>query len=161
MTDASPAVDGAAPGVASATGATDPSPATPEPVDAGTERESEIRQLRAEAKRHRLEKRAAESERDQLRGRVDQQDKREVERLASDRLQNASDIWLTTDITALRNEDGELDSEKISERLDAVLEQRPHWRKAGPAPNFSSGVRKPIPQPKTLGQAFKDSLLGR
>ena len=44
----------------------------------------------------------------------------------------------------------------------AVLADRPHWRKtSAPPPNFSSGVRKSIPQSKTLGQAFKDSLLGR
>ena len=140
MTETSSALDGSAPPVTDATTATETSPATAEHADAGTDRESEIRQLRAEAKRHRLAKNAAEAERDTLRGRVDQQDKREVERLAGDRLQNANDIWLTTDIAALRDEEGALDADKISERLDAVLEQRPHWRKTNGPPRTSQAA---------------------
>ena len=84
--------DGSAPDVTSAPTATEPSPATGDPAGAGAEREppswEEVRQLRAEAKRHRLTKVAAEQERDQLRTRVDAQDRREVERIAADKLAN-------------------------------------------------------------------------
>jgi hypothetical protein len=155
--------DGSAPDVTTAPSATEPSPATGEPAGAGSEREppswEEVRQLRAEAKRHRLTKNAAEQERDQLRGRVDAQDRREVERIAGDRLASPGDLWLTTQLADLRDEDGELDSDKIGERVESVLSDRPHWRKtSGPPPNFSSGVRQPLKQPKTIGEAFKNAL---
>ena len=52
----------------------------------------EVRGLREEAKRHRFAGRAAESERDQLRARVDAQDRREVERIAGGQMQNAGDL---------------------------------------------------------------------
>ncbi len=80
--------------------------------------------------------------------------------MVGDKLQNASDIWLTTDLATLRDGEGQLDTEKIGEHVDRVLDDKPHWRKAARA-DFSSGVRRPIPQPKTIGQAFKDSLIGR
>ena len=98
-----------------------------------------------------------------LRGtRVDAQDRREVERIAADKLANPSDLWLTTQLADLRDEDGELDSEKIGERVDQLVTDRPHWRKSnGPPPNFSSGVRQPIRRERTLGDAFKNALTGR
>ena len=166
MTDASPALDGSPPPVADASSTSESSPATGEPAGAGSEREppswDEVRQLRAEAKRHRLTKNAAEQERDQLRTRVDAQDRREVERIAADKLANPSDLWLTTQLADLRDEDGELDSEKIGERVDQLVTDRPHWRKSnGPPPNFSSGVRQPLRRERTLGDAFKNALTGR
>jgi len=166
MTESAPQLDGSAPDVASAPTASESSPATSEPAGAAAEREppslDELRQLRAEAKRHRLAKNAAEQERDQLRTRVDAQDKREVERLAADKLANPSDLWLTTQLADLRDEDGELDSEKIGERLDQLVTEKPHWKRVDrPAPNFSSGVRKPIRRERTIGEAFKSALTGR
>lgn len=163
MTDASPALDGSAPDVIGAPPATDHAPPPSDSADAGSEREpssweTEIKSLRAEAKRHRLAQRAAESERDQLRQRVDQNDRREVERLVGDRMQNAADIWLTASIGDLRDEEGTIDAERVAERVDQLLEQRPHWKRTAPA-DFSSGVRRPIQKPSSIGQAFKNSLL--
>lgn len=161
VTDASPAVDASAPDATSAPSASETTPAPVESVDAGTEREppnweAEARRARAEAKRYRQERNTVQQERDTLRGRIDGVDRREVERIASDRLQDASDIWLTTDIAALRDEEGALDVDKVSEHLDAVLEQRSHWRKTtGPPPNFSSGVRQPIKRERTIGEALR------
>ncbi len=167
MTEDAPEPPGGAPDVTSTQPAAEPSPQGHDGAGGsapGAERDppswDEVRQLRAEAKRHRLTKVVAEQERDQLRGRVDAQDRREVERIAGDQLANPSDLWLTTQLSDLRDEDGELDSEKIGERVEQVLAERPHWRATAP-PDFSSGVRRPVQQPKTLGQAFKDSLLGR
>ena len=166
MTESAPQLDGSAPAVTAAPTATEPAPATPESRDGGSEREppswDEVSKLRAEAKRHRLAARAASEERDHLRGRLDAQDKREVERIAGDKLASASDLWLAVKLDELRDEDGELDSEKIGERVDQLVTEKPHWRKVeGPPANFSSGVRRPISQPKTLGSAFKSALHGR
>ena len=149
-----------APDAIGAPPATDPAPSGSDGAGSGADDrippswENEVRQLRAEAKRRRIEQRAVEQERDHLRGRVDSQDRAQVERLVGDRLQNPSDLWLMTQLAELRDEEGALDQERIGERVDQVLEQRPHWR-VGPKPNFQSGVRPPIPQPKTLGEAFK------
>lgn len=158
--------DPSAPDVTSAPSGADISIAPSEPAGASTEREppswEEVRQLRAEAKRHRLAKNASEAERDQLRGRVDAQDRREVERVAAEQLANPSDLWLTVQLAELRDEDGELDSDKISARLDQLTAEKPHWRKTtGPPPNFSSGVRSPIKKPATIGEAFKNALHSR
>jgi hypothetical protein len=135
-----------------------------DPVGGGTEREpaswEEVSRLRAEAKRHRLAKVAAESERDQLRSRVDAQDRAAVERIAGDSLANASDIWLTTQIGDLRDEEGEIDAEKVTERVTQLLDERPHWKKTG-AIDFGGGVRQPVKRPATLGEAFKRSITGR
>ena len=166
MTDSASDAATSAPDVTGASTATEPHDrglSGSDSSDAGSEREppswEEVRQLRAEAKRHRLTKNAAEQERDALRGRVDAQDRREVERVAGDRLQNPADLWLTTQLADLRDEDGELDADKISQRVDGVLADRPHWRKTtGPPPNFSSGVRQPIQKPKSIGEAFKNAL---
>ena len=160
MTDASQ--EGSAPDVTSASGAADPSPATQSGVRDGTERdyESEIHSLRSEAKLHRVARRAAEQERDQLRDRVDAHDRADVERRISDRLQTPSDLWLTVKLGDLRDESGELDADKLSERVDAVLADRPHWGVG--RPDFSSGARRSIPPPpRSLGDAFKASLFGR
>lgn len=164
MTDASPALDGDAPDVTSAPSASDTSPATPEPAEARTERdwETEVKSLRAEAKKYRLSARSAEAERDTLRGRVDAADRREVERIAGESMQNASDLWLTTNISDLRDEEGEIDRERVSERVEQLLSERSHWRKTSSVPtNFSSGVRQPIRRNASLGEAFKRSIGGR
>jgi hypothetical protein len=167
MTDSAPALDGSASDVTIAPTATETSASSHEPVGDVSERDAasydaEVKSLRAEAKRHRLAQRAAESERDTLRTRVDAQDRREVERIAGDHMQNAADIWLTTQIGDLRDEEGEIDREKINERVEQLLSDRPHWRKPnGPAPGFSSGVRQPLKPARTIGQAFKNSLGGR
>jgi hypothetical protein len=121
--------------------------------------ETEIRGLRAEAKRNRIAAHAAAEERDSLRSRIDGYDRREVERQIADRVQSPSDFWLTTDIASLRDEEGQIDQERVSERIDQVLGERPHWRRMPPA-DFSSGVRRPIKPAKSLGEAFKQSLLG-
>ncbi len=160
-TDGAPQLDTSAADVASASSATDSAPATGE----GSERdpsswESEIKQLRAEAKRHRLAQRAAESERDQLRTRVDQHDREHVERIVGDRLQNPSDLWLTTDLSSLRDEEGAIDADKLSEHVEQLTADKPHWRKSTPA-DFSSGARQPIKRPASIGEAFKRSLHAR
>lgn len=78
------------------------------------------------------------------------------------KLASPSDLWLTVNLADLRDGDGELDSEKIGERLDQLTAERPHWRKTnGPPPNFSSGVRAPLKRERTIGEAFKNALTGR
>jgi hypothetical protein len=127
---------------------------------AGRDYETEIRGLRAEAKRNRIAAHTAAQERDSLRSRIDSYDRREVERQIADRVQSPSDFWLTVQLQDLRDEEGQIDAERVAERVDQVLGERPHWRRTE-RPDFSSGARRPIVQPKSLGEAFKQSILGR
>ena len=92
---------------------------------------------------------------------VDPQDRREVERDRADRLQNASDFWLTTQLADLRDEDGELDSEKIGERVDQPCPRGRTGADRRARRRTSLGRRKPIQKPKTIGEAFKNALHGR
>ena len=141
--------------------ATDPAPVSSDVADEGPPPSwDEYRSLRKEAKNHRLALRNAQQERDQLRSGVDARDRREVERMIGDRMQNTADIWLTTDLSAVRDDEGGVDADKVSAVVEQLLVDKPHWRAQG-RPDFSSGVRKPIPQPKTIGQAFKQALGGR
>jgi hypothetical protein len=140
------------------------SDATHEPADVEhSPTMDEVRGLREEAKRHRLARRAAEQERDTLRGRVDAHDKTDVERQLADRFAAPGDIWHVVQLSDLRDPDtGELDDERIGEHATHVLEQHPHWAKSSGMPSgFSSGVRQPIKRSATIGEAFKRSLHGR
>lgn len=162
MTDRASGLDGSTPDAAGTPVSSETSPATGEPAGAGSEHGDEIRSLRAEAARRRQAQRAAETERDTLRGRVDRQDRREIERLVGDRLQNAEDFWLTVKLDDLRDDDGDVDVDRVGERVQQLLSEKPHWAKSqAPPPNFSSGVRQPLKRQSSLGDAFKNALTGR
>ena len=120
----------------------------------------EIKRLREEAGKRRHQVRELQSENAQLRERVEASDRAEVERLVGDRLVDASDIWSAgIEISGLRDDDGVLDREKVDEAVSALVERKPHY---GPAPtNFNGGVRRPLAQPTSFGQALKSRLTGR
>ncbi len=139
-----------------------PAQSVPEPADGSEPRQptlEEVQGLRAEARQHRMRARNAESERDQLRSRLETRERGDVERMVADRLENPGDLWLTTSVSDLKGDEGEIDHEKLDERLDQLLEQRPHWRKSE-RPQFHSGARRPVQRPKTLGEALKRSIGG-
>ncbi|MEU1956140.1 hypothetical protein [Nocardia rhamnosiphila] len=84
-----------------------------------------------EAKKWRLKLRDTEAERDGLRERVATYERTEVERLVADRLADPADLWVAgTELDALRGKDGAIDPAKVKESVDALLEQRPHWKRA-------------------------------
>lgn len=110
-----------------------PEPAQPKPDDDHASRE---------AGRYRKRLRAVEQERDRLRERIDEFERREVEALARD-LGAAipSDLWTLIALDDLRNGDGVLDSEEARSKVNAILAERPTWRR--PAPDLGAGARSP------------------
>jgi hypothetical protein len=101
---------------------------TPENGDETTgERDESGRYLSREAASYRRRLRETESERDQLRERLDRLQTAEVERIASDAgLQVANDIWtFGASLDTLRGEDGAIDSEAVSGLVGEIVKDRP------------------------------------
>ena len=136
-----------------------PDPYTqPEPDPA--EQSDDVGALRSEAKQRRLALRSTEAERDAFKARVDEYDRREVERLATERLADPADLWLSTSLDAMRAEDGTIDMEKADAELQRVLAEKPHWRKPERSmPNMHQGARESVErQAPSFGQAVKRAL---
>jgi hypothetical protein len=137
-------------------------PADPEPAneqDDATEAVSDdVAALRREAAGYRRQLRAAEAERDRLREHLDVRDRADVERLAGQTMASASDLWVAgVELAALRDEEGTLSPPLVEEAVERVLADRPHWRKAAPAPSFDGGARvtPESASPFPFGEALK------
>ncbi len=115
---------------------------------------SDVAGLRREAAGYRRRLREAERERDGLRERVDDHDRREVERLAGEHLAEPADLWLASSLDVMRTDDGALDREKVGAELARVTSEKPHWSKAN-RPNFHQGARALPVEPPSFGQALK------
>ena len=130
----------------------EPNPPAPSPtVDPTEPRDGDppdLAAIRREAARYRRQLRDAETERDQLRGRVDQAERADVERLAAAAgMATPSDVWLIVrDVAELRR-DGALDHDLAGERVKTILEERPTWKRPPPA-NGGGGSRLAGPAPK-------------
>lgn len=117
--------------------------------------EDYVKDLRAEAAGYRRELREAQTERDQLRERLERQDREAVERLAGERLQSSSDFWLAVSLDDLRADDGTVDQEKVTAALEQVATDRPHWRKPAYT-DFDGGVRgRAVSPAPSFGEALK------
>ncbi|ODU14003.1 MAG: hypothetical protein ABS80_21260 [Pseudonocardia sp. SCN 72-51] len=82
----------------------------------------------AQAAKYRVRLRETEAERDALSERLNTLQCREVERLAAEHLADGADLWLSgTELTALLDEDGNVDPERVSETATALVQSRPHW----------------------------------
>ncbi len=116
-----------------------------------------------EAAMRRRQLREVEAERDALRSRLDDRDRQEVQRLATDRLADPDDLWLSTSLDAMRADDGTIDTDKAAAELERVLSEKPHWaRKATPsAASFHAGPRGGVsPEPPSFGATVKRALRG-
>jgi hypothetical protein len=111
-----------------------------------------------EAGRNRIRAREAEAERDSAREelatahvRIERMQRAEIERLASDHLAMASDLFSLSgnDVADYLNEDGDVDAEKVAADVAAILAERPGLKKglpvAGYDPTQGYGGR---PEPK-------------
>jgi hypothetical protein len=99
---------------------------------------------RKEAAAYRRRLRDTETERDALRGRLETMQRAEVERLAAEKLATPSDLWLAgTNLADLLDDDGNLDAGKVTETLNRIVAERPHWSR--PAPDFDGGLRQSAP----------------
>ena len=119
----------------------DPAPAPPEPDSGAHEaQDDDLAAVRREAAQRRRQLREVEQERDQLRARVDDHDRREVERIAGRTLADASDLWVGVELGELRDDDGALDTEKVSAAVDDLVKRKPHYRRpAEPQPDYGAG----------------------
>lgn len=115
--------------------------------------------LRREAAQRRRQLREVEAERDTLRARLDDHDRRDVERLAADVLADPRDVWISSSLDQMRAGDGTLDRERVTAELKRVADEKPHWRKPSPPmPDFHAGARRPAPEPPSFGAAAKQSI---
>lgn len=126
---------------------------------AGDAPDPRVRAANAEAAGRRRQLREVEQERDQLRETVNGMHRAEVERLAADRLHDPSDLWASTDLDALRGEDGNVDAGTVQQAMAELIARKPYLAKPIEFPPFDGGVSQnaiPAPGP-SIGQAMKDA----
>lgn len=100
---------------------------TPEPDENPSgQGEGQPESPNAEAARYRTKLREVEAEREGLAERLTSYQRREVERLAAERLTRPSDVWLDgAEAAALLDENGDVDPEAVRAAVLAVLDGRP------------------------------------
>jgi len=133
----------------------------PDPVD----QTDDISALRHEAASRRRALRATESERDALKARLDERDKRDVEQMVATRLADPSDFWLSSSLDDMRAEDGTIDKDKAQGELEKLLAAKPHYRKPDPTapPDLQQGATRGAPEPPkppSFGETLKRGLRG-
>ena len=108
----------------------------------------DIAALRKEAASHRTKARAAEAERDKLAGLVTSMQRNEVERLAEQKMASAEDLWSRVELAELLDADGAIDYARVTETVDRILTERPHWaRPARPSGSADQGARSTSSKP--------------
>ena len=66
----------------------------------------------------------------ETRAKLERMQKAEVERHATGKLAQTSDVWLDgLTVDAVCDEDGDIDPAKVDEAIDALLAAHPHWAK--------------------------------
>ena len=71
----------------------------------------------------------------QTRERLERMQRREIERLAADKLSDPQDVWLAgVAVGDVCNADGDVDPELVDKTIGTLLEQHPHWAATQPAP---------------------------
>jgi hypothetical protein len=133
-------------------------PGAPEtqPEAPPSEGDDELARTGREAASRRVALREVEAERDQLRSEVEGFQRAEAERLASQRLRDGSDLWTAGVELGDLLEDGAVSDERIAAACSRLLEEKPHF--ARPPVDFGAGVRRPLEQPPSFGQALKRSI---
>lgn len=128
---------------------------------------SDVGALHQEAAKRRRQVRALEStvaERDEtiatLQARVDAGDRAAVEKAVGDRLADPADLWLGHSLEDFRGEDGEVDAERVTAAVDALLESKPHWGQRA-VPDLHVGVRPLVPGKPSFGEHLKQGIGGR
>lgn len=113
----------------------------------------------AEAARYRTRLRATEGERDTLSQRVERMQRREVERLAGERLAQPGDLFAVggTALADLLTDDGDVDAERVTEAVQALLDARPGLHRDAKAtwPDMGAGQRETGSPGKTWGSVLR------
>lgn len=116
--------------------AADPSSDTPETGEGATDDES----ANSREARYRIRARDAEAARDGLQATVTNLRARVAELQVGDRLMETADLWRHVDVDDLLSEDGDIDSDKVTDAVDRIAEQRPHLiKRRPPKPDYTMG----------------------
>ena len=129
----------------------DEQPATPPEPPPGMKYDASGKLVEAEPRsreaRYRTQLRAAEAERDQLRERLEQRDRADVEHLVANRLIDPQDLWAggVTLADVMDPDSGDISPQLVDEAVTRVTKEHPHWRfkPAAPASAVSFGAEKP------------------
>lgn len=124
----------------------------------------DVTALRSEAANRRRQLRSVEAERDEWKTKWNERNRQDVERMATDRFADPSDLWSVTSLEQLQGEDGLIDPEKAGAEFERVLTEKPHWKKPPPVknPDLHQGARQstePEPEGPSFGQTVKKALL--
>jgi hypothetical protein len=138
---------------------TTPDAPAPDPDRDRTYTYDDIHKVRDEAKRYRMRLRETEEARTALQTRVDVHDRAAIERIAGEKLNDPSDVFLVHDIADFRGEDGALDEDLARGHVEKLASEHEHWAK--PAVSFDGGVRRPVSQEASFGQILKRQATGR
>ncbi|WP_178360553.1 hypothetical protein [Mycolicibacterium hippocampi] len=88
-----------------------------------------------EAAKYRRQLRDTEAERDRLLTQVEGYHRAEVERLASSRLIDGSDVWAGgVALDSLLNDAGQVDPARVAQAVRDLAQTRPHWCRSAAAP---------------------------
>jgi hypothetical protein len=118
----------------------------------------------AEAAKWRVRCRELEAEKAQLTARIDAMHTATIETIAATKLAQPGDLLAlgATDLASLRGDDGELDAERVSRAVDALLTLRPGLAvlpEQELPPTFDGGVR--TSPARASGPTYSDVLSGR
>jgi hypothetical protein len=90
---------------------------------------------RTREQKYRQQLRATETERDQLRERLERRDRADVERMITTKLIDPADLWHVVSLAdCLDPETGEISPQLVDEAVTRVVKQHPHWRFNSAAP---------------------------
>lgn len=117
-----------------------PVPPTGPPGDPPAGEPPDVAAAAREAANYRRRLRDVETERDTLRGRVDDLERADVERIAANAgMSVPADVWLLIPGLEELRSDGHLNPDAVRERVTTILRERPSWRR--PRPDYGSGAR--------------------
>lgn len=130
-----------------------------EPEEPAEDDDPRVTKANREAAKYRRELRETQEQLGQMQTRIDAVDRTAIERAAADaKLVSTEDLWLATDLTALRGEDGILDESLVAAHLEGLSESRPHWfAKSWGAPAGPRGLR-PGQEPEDFDTAARRAL---
>jgi hypothetical protein len=126
-----------------------PAPGPPAPEDTPGD---DLAALRRENAARRRQLRDAEQERDQLRTRVDALERADVERLAAGLgMATPADVWLLVQNLDDLRVDGALSADRVQERVQTILTERPSWKRSVSPDTYGGGSRLGNGVPRDLG----------
>jgi hypothetical protein len=147
-----------------------PAPSVPDPPTSPDETQTttppaegdDPAKLRREAAAYRTRLRESEADAKRLAERVREMQKANIEGSVSGpgRLADPSDLWLTTKVDDLLDEDGAINAEKVKAALDQTLADHPAW-KDRKGPGLGGGVHGEQRTVPSFGEMVKNRDLRR